>query len=191
MYISTPTPQTLQNVPMGYTQTMQTMQTPMKMELGNSPSVTLPVATTPQTPQSTPKTPKSDSKENSDSDENDDEKSKSKKKCESVKETKEHDSSRDKDTVSDKEQETPSEPKEEIYLKLSREHLNLPKVQRLLGYSESKADEIKANNIQGQTQQAAVTVSQQQPQQAAVRVPQQQPQQAAVTVPQLAQVLQM
>ena len=49
--------------------------------------------------------------------------------------------------------------------------MNLPEVQRL-GYSESKADEIKADNVQDQTQQAAVTVSQQQPQQAAVTVPQ-------------------
>ena len=175
VYVSVPTPQTVQNVPMGYT---QTMRTPMKMKLGNSPSVTLPVAMTPQTPQSTPKTPKtpkSDSKENSDSDENDGEKSKSKKKCESVKESKEnkeHDSSRNKNIVIDKEQETPSEPKEQIYLKLSREHLNLPKVQRLLGYRESKVDKIKADNVQDQTQQAAVTVSQQQPQQAAVTVPQ-------------------
>ena len=103
VYISMPTPQTVQNVPMGYTQTMQTVQTPVKMELGNSPSVTPPVTTTPQTPQSMPKTSKSDSKEISDSGKNDSEKSKSKKKCESVKENKEYDSSRDKDIVSDKE----------------------------------------------------------------------------------------
>ena len=82
VYVSTPTPQTVQNVLIGYAQTMQTA---VKMELGNSPSVTPPVATTLQTPQSMPKTPKSDSKENSDSDKNDGEKSKSKKKCESVK----------------------------------------------------------------------------------------------------------
>ena len=66
---------------------MQTLQTPVKMELGNSPSITLLVA---MTPQSMPKTPKSDSKENSDSDINDGEKSKSKKKCKSVKESKEN-----------------------------------------------------------------------------------------------------
>ena len=44
-------------------------------------------------------------------------------------------------------------------------------MQRLLRYSESKVDEITADNVQDQTQQAAVTVSQQQPQQAAVTVP--------------------
>ena len=75
VYVSMPTLQTVQNVPMGYTQTIQTTQTPIKMELCNSPSVTSPVA---MTPQSMPKTPKSDSKENSDSDGNDGEKSKSK-----------------------------------------------------------------------------------------------------------------
>ena len=72
VYVSTPTPQTVQNVPVGYS---QTVQTPMKMEIGNSSSVTLPVEMTPQAPESTPKTPKSDSKGNSDSDENDSEKS--------------------------------------------------------------------------------------------------------------------
>ena len=81
-----------------------------------------------------------------------------------------HQETKNKDIVSDKEQQT--EPEEQIYLKLSGEYLNLPKVQRLLGYSESKADKIKADNVQDQTQQAAVTVSQQQPQQAAVTVPQ-------------------
>ena len=61
--VSMPTPQTVQNVLMGYTQTMQTVQTPVKMELGNSPIVTLPVATTPQSMPNSPKTLKSDSKE--------------------------------------------------------------------------------------------------------------------------------
>ena len=135
----------------------QTMQTPVKMEIGNSPSVTPPVAMTSQTPQSTPKTPRSDSKGNSDSNKNDSEKSKSKKKPESIKESKELDLSRDKAVVSDKEQENPSEPEEHLYLKLSKEHLSLPKVHRLLGYGEGKQEENQADNVQDQ---AAVSVAQ-------------------------------
>ena len=71
VYVSTPTPRTVQNVPMGYT---QAVQTPVKMEIDNSSSVIPPVTATPQVPQGTPKTPKSDSKGNSDSDKNDSEK---------------------------------------------------------------------------------------------------------------------
>ena len=87
------------------------------------------------TPQMTPKTPKSD-KMNSDSKKDEQEHVSSKPSKKHNKDNKDQNSEHD---VSDNASEQP----EDIYLKITREHLNLLEVQKLLGYStgpENKTD---------------------------------------------------
>ena len=76
------------------------------------------------TPQTTPKTPKSD-KMNSDSKKDEQEQVSSKPSQKHSKDSKDHDSDKEHDVV--------SEQNEDICLKITREHLNLSGVQKLLG----------------------------------------------------------
>ena len=155
VYMSTTPPQ---SVPVPYT---QAGQTPIRLETSATPPM-------PTTPQMTPKTPKSD-KTNSDSEKDEQEHVTSKP---SKKYSKDHDSDKEHD-VSDNVFEQP----EDIYLKITREHLNLLEVQKLLGYStgpENKTDkEADITNViqvpdepqaQQQTVQMVQTVQQDQSQ---------------------------
>ena len=179
VYMSTTPPQ---SVAVPYT---QAGQTPIKLETSLTPPM-------PTTPQMTLKTPKS-VKMNSDSEKDEQEHVSSKHSKIHSKDSKDHESDKEHDVL-----DNVSEEQETIYFKITRDHLNLPEVQKLLGYStgpEKKTDkEADITNViqvpdQPQPQQQT---TQQTIQQTVQMVSQDQSQPVMVTpVAQLPQVSQM